>query len=43
MDTSQGEEILETYIQKTYGNFKKIEEEIGCIPMSHRKIKNEHV
>jgi len=43
IDTSQAEEILETYIQKSYGNFKKIEVEIWCIPMSHRKIKIEQI
>ena len=41
IDESEAELQLKEYIQKHFGEFKKLSVEIGCIPMSNAKIIND--
>lgn len=43
IETREAEIILKKYIQKSYGAFRRIDIEIGCIPMTQRRIQNESI
>jgi lycopene beta-cyclase len=43
LNESAAEQQLKDYIQKYFGEFKKLSVEIGCIPMSNAQIINENL